>query len=212
MPRDKASTTDGVKFTLDSAKQIADVVRTVQGGDRKQPGVLTPHNAYPSSHYLSFLDTSWDQDAFKRLNIFVGDPGYEEAQPSMVWALNKFGKVEAGEWVLLARANGFFYRVGGGGGGGGGFCLHGTYSGSWANGGATNVVTVRVGTKNFTFTVKNWLTPISGTGGDCIIAQDQDGWTLLNFDLTKLDNYKGGTQVLGSEGSALKWFDTVICT
>lgn len=210
MARDKANTNAGVKFTLQSAKEIADVVRQVKSGDRKVPGMQGTRNSYATPHYLSQLEEDWPQDGFLQLTIWAGDPGDE--QPSYgdtVWALNKFSAASTGDWVILARANGFFYRVGAGGAGG---LMVGTYSGSWANGGAST--SVYEPATELTYTVYNYLTPISGPGGNCVFGPDFNlgKYVLCNFDLTKLDNYTGATQVLGSEGSALKWFDAVICT
>jgi hypothetical protein len=92
----------------------------------------------------------------------------------------------------------------------GGGVFRGTYSGAWPNGGSIKMVT-EDGTGE-RYEVRNWLTPISGSGGPCVFGLAGGQYVLINFDLTKLAGYQSGSCVLGSEGNELKWFDTVICT
>jgi len=111
MARDKANTKAGVRFTLDAAREIAEVVRTVRGGDRKQPGIKPSGQAYASSHYLSKTTSAWTKGTSQTLAIWVGEPGSEAASGESITALNKFANVKVGKWVMIARANGSFYVV-----------------------------------------------------------------------------------------------------
>jgi hypothetical protein len=110
--REKADKSKGVTFTHDSAKAIADTVRTVQGGDRKQGGIRGSGSAYASSHYLSKTTAAWAKGTKQTLAIHVGNGGSEVASSAdTVEAWNKFSSVAAGKWVMLARANGTFYLI-----------------------------------------------------------------------------------------------------
>jgi hypothetical protein len=112
MARDKANTKAGVKFTRESAKEIADAVRIVKGGDRKQPGIGSAGQAYASSHYLSKTTAAWAKGTSQSLTLWTGEPGSEAAAGGeTVTAWNKFANVKADKWVMLARANGSFYVV-----------------------------------------------------------------------------------------------------
>ena len=109
MARSKA-TKGGVKFTRESALAIAETVRAVQGSSRNQDGSRGSSNAQASSHYLSKTTAAWPKDSAQTLTIYVGAAGSEAASTgTTVQAVNKFGDVASGEWVLLARANGTFY-------------------------------------------------------------------------------------------------------
>ena len=109
--RDKANKSKGVTFTHDAAQAIADTVRTVQGGDRKQGGIRGSGGAYASSHYLSKTTAAWTKGTKQTLTLYVGDGGSEAASSGdTVDAWNKTGgDIASGKWVLLARANGTFY-------------------------------------------------------------------------------------------------------
>ena len=96
---------------------------------------------------------------------------------------------------------------------GDGEIVRGTFSGSWAKD-ATATVTDKI-LASVTYTgVKNYLTPITGTGTkDCLISYVGGEWVLVQFDLTQLDGYSSGkSQVLGTVSGALKWIDTTPCT
>jgi len=163
---------------------------------------------------LSKTTSEWKKDKSQTLTIWSGDPPYEEPEAgNTVVAWNKWEDIAANEWVLIGAANGTWYvaeRPGAGG------KLHvGTYTGSWPGDSAGVGHAVYDKAADETYFVYNYLTPISGNGGTCVFGYDvnRNRYVLCNFDLTKLDNYKGGgTQVLGAEGAALKWIDTVICT
>ena len=71
--REKANKSKGVTFTHDAAQAIADTVRTVQGGDRKQGGIRGSGGAYASSHYLSKTTAAWTKGTKQTLTIYVGD-------------------------------------------------------------------------------------------------------------------------------------------
>jgi hypothetical protein len=110
--REKANKSKGVTFTHDAAKAIADTVRTVQGGDRKQGGIRGSGSAYASPHYLSKTTAAWSKGSKQTLTIYVGEPGSEAASSGdTVEAWNKFAAVASGKWVMLARANGTFYVI-----------------------------------------------------------------------------------------------------
>lgn len=108
--RDKANKSKGVTFTHDAAKAIADTVRTVQGGDRKQGANRGSGSAYASSHYLSKTTATWTKGTKQTLTLYVGDPGSEAASSGdTVEAWNYVGTLPSGVWVVLARANASFY-------------------------------------------------------------------------------------------------------
>jgi hypothetical protein len=90
--------------------------------------------------------------------------------------------------------------------------VRGTFTGPWSKG-ATATVTDGV-LSSVTYTAKNYLTPVTGTGTkDCAIAYVAGEWVLIEFDLTQLDGYSlGKTQVLASVSGELKWLDTTACT
>jgi hypothetical protein len=199
-----------VQFTLTDAQRIATVVGQVESERRTPQASSLPRATTGLSHYLSKTYRKWLKETGETLYIYAGQPLSEQplvATNETVVAWNHFGDVEADEWVILGRANGTFYLLGSTGGGGGVF--RGTYSGAWPNGGAIQVVTEDV-TGN-RYQVKNWLTPISGSGGKCVFGAATGEYVLISFDLTDLDGY-GGTCILGSEGGSLKWFETIICT
>jgi len=207
--RDKANKSKGVTFTHDAAKAIADTVRTVQSGDRKQRGIRGSGSAYASSHYLSKTTEAWAKGSSQTLTIYVGDPGSESASTgNTVTAWNKHDDVASDEWVLLARANATFYLVGGAGSS----VKRGTFTGAW---GKDSTATVSDATAaGVTYSAKNYLTSVSGSGShDCIIARVGSEWVLVSFDLLQLDGYSSGkTQVLGTASGSLKWIDTTACT
>jgi hypothetical protein len=108
--REKANKSKGVTFTHDAAKAIADTVRTVQGGDRKQGGIRGSGGAYASSHYLSKTTAAWTKGSRATLTLYVGDGGSEAASSDdTVEAWNYVGTLPSGVWVVLARANASFY-------------------------------------------------------------------------------------------------------
>jgi hypothetical protein len=91
--------------------------------------------------------------------------------------------------------------------------IRGTFSGSWAKGATTTVKDATLSSVTYE-KVKNYLTPITGTGTkDCLISYVAGEWVLVDFDLTQLDGYSAGkSQVLGTVSGALKWIDTTACT
>ena len=109
--RDKASKSKGVTFTRDAADAIAETVRTVQGGSRRQGGMKGSGSAYAQPHYLSKTTAAWTKGTKQTLTLYVGDGGSEAASSGdEVEAWNKTGgDIASGKWVLLARANGTFY-------------------------------------------------------------------------------------------------------
>ena len=108
--REKANKSKGVTFTHDAAQAIADTVRTVQGGDRKQGGIRGSGGAYASSHYLSKTTAAWTKGSSQTLTLYVGTPGSEAASSGdTVEAWNYVGTLPSGVWVVLARANASFY-------------------------------------------------------------------------------------------------------
>ena len=108
--REKANKSKGVTFTHDAARAIADTVRTVQGGDRKQGGIRGSGGAYASSHYLSKTTATWTKGSSQTLTLYVGTPGSEAASSGdTVEAWNYVGTLPSGVWVVLARANASFY-------------------------------------------------------------------------------------------------------
>jgi hypothetical protein len=90
--------------------------------------------------------------------------------------------------------------------------IRGTFSAPWSKGATATVTDANV--TGATFTVKNYLTPISGTGTkNCVIACVGTEWVLVDFDLTELDGFDASkTQVLSSVSGSLKWLDTTVCT
>jgi hypothetical protein len=101
-----------VTFTQDAAKQIADVVR--QSGDthRRQGAMQGGNNSQAAPHYLSKTTTAWDKGSSQTLTIWSGTPGSEAAASGQtVTAWNKFSKIKADKWVMLARCNGGFYVI-----------------------------------------------------------------------------------------------------
>jgi hypothetical protein len=90
--------------------------------------------------------------------------------------------------------------------------VRGTFSGEWAKD-ATKTVTDAVSTSVTYSGVKNYLTPVTGSGTkDCLIALSGDEWVLVAFDLTQLDGYSdSATQVLASVSGSLKWLDAEDC-
>jgi hypothetical protein len=206
MPRDKANTSAGVRFTLGAAREIAETVRIVRGGDRKQRGLGGRNAPYASSHYLSKVTDEWKKDTKKTLTIYVGTPGSEAASTGdTVEAWNKVGDVAKDEWVLLARANGSFYLVGGAGGS----VKRGTFTGTWGKG--STVTVTDAATSGVTYSAKNYLTPVSGSGShDCEIAYIGSEWVLVAFDLTQLEGYsQGKSQALVTVSGSLKWLEIV---
>jgi hypothetical protein len=108
--REKASKNRGVTFTPDSAKAIAETVRTVQGGNRGQSGIKGSGSAYASPHYLSKTTATWTKGTSQSLTLYVGEPGSEAAESGeTVEAWNYVGTLPSGIWVVLARANATFY-------------------------------------------------------------------------------------------------------
>ena len=90
--------------------------------------------------------------------------------------------------------------------------VRGTFTGSWAKGATATVTDATL--SSVTYTAKNYLTPVTGTGEkDCLISYVAGEWVLVDFDLTQLEGYSfGKSQVLGTVSGALKWIDTTDCT
>ena len=108
--RDKASKSKGVTFTRDAADAIAETVRTVQGGSRRQGGMKGSGSAYAQPHYLSKTTAAWTKGTKATLTLYVGDGGSEAASSGdEVEAWNYVGTLPSGVWVVLARANASFY-------------------------------------------------------------------------------------------------------
>lgn len=109
--RDKSDDrTRGVQFTKASAQAIAETVRVVGAGDRKQPGMGGSGQAYASSHYLSKTTATWNKGSSQTLTIHVGEGGSEAASSGdTVEAWNYVATLPSGVWVVLARANATFY-------------------------------------------------------------------------------------------------------
>ena len=99
----------GVQFSKSSAKAIADTVRTVQGGDRKQPGMKGSPSVYSSGHYLAKTSAAWAKDTKQTLTIYTGDGGSETSSGETVEAWNRVANLPSGLWVVVGRANGTFY-------------------------------------------------------------------------------------------------------
>jgi hypothetical protein len=91
--------------------------------------------------------------------------------------------------------------------------VRGTFTAPWSKGDTKTVTDAAAGGTTYT-SVKNYLTPITGSGTkDCLIAYVAGEWVLIEFDLTQLDGYSlGKTQVLASVSGELKWLDTTACT
>jgi hypothetical protein len=91
--------------------------------------------------------------------------------------------------------------------------VRGTFTGPWAQN-ATLTVTDSILSSVTYPSVKNYLTPITGTGTkNCLIAYVGGEWVLVSFDLTQLDGYSSSkSQVLGTVSGALRWIDTTACT
>lgn len=110
MPRQKQNRQSGVQFTRSSAEEIAETVRIVRGGSRKQRGSRQSGHAYASSHYLSKTTATWAKGSSQTLTIYVGEPGSEAASSGdTVEAWNYAATIPSGVWVVLARANSAFY-------------------------------------------------------------------------------------------------------
>ena len=108
--RDKATKSQGVTFTRESATAIAETVRTVQGGNRSQNGMRGSGSAYAQSHYLSKTTAAWTKGSKATLTLYVGDGGSEAASSGdTVEAWNYVATLPSGVWVVLARANASFY-------------------------------------------------------------------------------------------------------
>jgi len=90
--------------------------------------------------------------------------------------------------------------------------VRGTFTAPWAKG-STVTVTDSI-LSAVTYTAKNYLTPVTGTGSkDCIISFTGGEWILVGFNLQQLDGFDGSkTQVLASVSGGLKWLDTTACT
>lgn len=173
--REKASKNRGVTFTPDSAKAIAETVRTVQGGNRGQSGIKGSGSAYASPHYLSKTTAAWTKGTSQTLTLYVGEPGSEAAESGeTVEAWNKWGDVAAGEWVVVARANGLFYLTKGPDTG----IKRGTFSAPWSKGTTASVSdAIATGT---TYSAKNYFANVTGSGTKaCAIAYVGTEWILI---------------------------------
>lgn len=174
MPRDKANTNAGVQFTRSAAKEIAETVRIVRGGDRKQPGMGGRNAPYSSSHYLSKTTETWAKGTSQTLTLYVGTPGSETATGESVAAWNKWGDVAADQWVVLARANGSFYLTKGPDVG----IKRGTFSAPWSKGSSASVTDALA--SGTTYSVKNYFANITGTGTkNCAFAYVGTEWILI---------------------------------
>lgn len=104
--------TRGVQFTAESARAIAETVRTVQGGNRGQSSLKGSGSVQAAAHYLSKTTSAWQKGSTQTLTIYVGEMGSEAASSGdTVTAVNKFANVASGKWVMLARCNAGFYLI-----------------------------------------------------------------------------------------------------
>jgi hypothetical protein len=205
---------DAGMFSQRDAQRIANTVLAHErrGTDHPPIKYKTLRGGASSALKLAYTLAPWPQDTAQNLLVLeTSDPPNEapSTPPAIQEAWNKWSYIGAGEYVVIGEIAGTWYVVERPNYG---IVLVGSYQGSWANGGAIASVKVVINGDDFFFPTSNWLSPISGNGGSCVIGPSQDGWTLLNFNLTSLKDYSSGSCVLGSEGGELKWFDTVICT
>lgn len=108
--RDKSNDrTRGVSFTKESAKAIAETVRTVAAGDRRMGGISGGSSSYASSHYLAKTSSAWSKGSSQTLTIYVGDAGSETSSGETVEAWNYVATLPSGILVVIARANATFY-------------------------------------------------------------------------------------------------------
>jgi hypothetical protein len=200
--------TDATQFTLESAERIARVVRAAELGSPQASALTFDKAETPAKKIFRVCNFTgaWAIDSVKTVTF-----RNVTSTPNTVSALNLFTTfTQSGEVrpCAIAKEGTGWYLVAPMAPSGGGVFL-GTYSGAWPNGGSIKTVTDAAGNQ---YSVANWLTPISGSGGPCVFGLADGQYVLINFDLTKLAGYQSGSCVLGSEGNELKWFDTVICT
>jgi len=110
MPRGKSNNNRGVQFTAESAREIAELVRTHRPTNRDAPSGGGRSHIYPSSHYVSQTTSAWSKGTSQTLTIYSGDPGSEAAVSGQtITAWNNVASIGSGVKVIVARGNGAFY-------------------------------------------------------------------------------------------------------
>lgn len=165
-----------VQFKLADAQRIANVVGVVEAARRGRKYSTLSRDISASHHYLSKTTTTWAKGEKATLTIYSGTPGSEvKSTGDTVDAWNKWGDVAAGEWVLLARANGTFYLAKGPDGG----IKRGTFTAPWGKGTA-QLITDAVESETTYPDVKNYFANIKGSGSkSCAIAYVGTEWILI---------------------------------
>lgn len=112
MSREKSNKNRGVQFTRESAQQIAAAVRQTSDAGRGQGPARGVSNSQAAPHYLSKTTSEWAKGSSQTLTIYAGAGGSESpVSGQTITAWNKFSKIKAGKWVMLARCNGTFYVI-----------------------------------------------------------------------------------------------------
>lgn len=105
-----------VSFSRGAAQRIAKVVRTVEAGDRSQPGVAFDHPMPSTSFALKLGKTtaSWTKGTLATIALYgTGTPPSETSSSATLSnCVNKFATVASGKWVMLGKAsNGSWYLI-----------------------------------------------------------------------------------------------------
>ena len=115
MSRLRADTNSGVRFTRESAAEIAALVRAARNGDRKTPGIRLPHMASSGVLHLCKTTSEFTKGTTSKLNVWEGgDPPNEtqSADRTIENVVNKYATIAANKFVSVARhGNGYWYVI-----------------------------------------------------------------------------------------------------
>jgi hypothetical protein len=105
-----------VSFSRPAAQRIAKAVRTVEAGDRNQPGLTFDHPMPSMSFALKLGKTtaSWTKGTLATIALYgAGTPPSETtSSATLANCVNKFATVASGKWVMLGKAaNGSWYLI-----------------------------------------------------------------------------------------------------
>lgn len=100
-----------VQFSRGAAQRIAKTVRTVEQGDRNQPGITFDHPIPSSpgrSMRLGKTTATWTKGTLATIALWESGTAPNETSSSRTIAdcVNKFATVAANKWVALARGPG----------------------------------------------------------------------------------------------------------
>lgn len=102
----------GAVFDADSARRVARVVRTVEGGGISSGGATVTSAGDDSDGVLCKTTSAWAKGATATLQIWAGPPGSEANTGCTLTAYNRYAAIATGKWcTVLLHRHGYYYVI-----------------------------------------------------------------------------------------------------